>query len=265
MAHQIRYKEGDIFGVKGKKVDGKILFSQLQKYDAASLTTDYSIKLVLKGMEKYVFNGLTKTVKPGQFLLVPPGVELQTQVIEGQGATGICIYLSKDSFEERCHDLTLEPMKMPTFPLAVSTTGRDVLQKVARGGCKISPDHYLNEILDFMPQFLSHYSKKVQGIKVKKWETKLHLSENLEKARAFMDEYFSHKMNLDKIAQIACLSPFHFQRNFKTVHGVTPTQYLMKLRIQHARKLISTGMPLHQVAMKSGFRDVRYLRKCLLD
>ena len=43
------------------------------------------------------------------------------------------------------------------------------------------------------------------------------------------------------LAEVACLSRFHFLRAFKVATGVTPHRYLSDLRLDHAKALLRQG------------------------
>lgn len=62
---------------------------------------------------------------------------------------------------------------------------------------------------------------------------------------------------LTDLAAIACLSPYHFLRTFKTVTGLTPHQWLRRARLQRAAvRLANARAPVTQVALESGFEDL---------
>lgn len=48
-------------------------------------------------------------------------------------------------------------------------------------------------------------------------------------------------ITLRDMADIACLSRFHFVRAFKLHTGMTPCQYVSQLRIEHAKVLLNAG------------------------
>lgn len=48
-------------------------------------------------------------------------------------------------------------------------------------------------------------------------------------------------LSLDDMADIACFSPFHFNRLFKEVTGIPPSQFLYALRLDHAKRLLVTS------------------------
>jgi AraC-like DNA-binding protein len=59
------------------------------------------------------------------------------------------------------------------------------------------------------------------------------------------------------LAQRAGLSPFHFLRVFRKVTGVSPHQFLLRLRLNAAAlKLRSTNEPITDIAYATGFEDL---------
>lgn len=57
----------------------------------------------------------------------------------------------------------------------------------------------------------------------------------------------------------------HFRRCFKKETGLTPMAYLIRLRIEHAKRLLKqqprTGMPIAEIAYLCGFYDPRYFSR----
>lgn len=64
-------------------------------------------------------------------------------------------------------------------------------------------------------------------------------------------------VGLEDAARQAGLSPYHFLRVFRKALGVTPHQYLLRLRLGRAAKLLAEEeMPVTQVALDAGFADL---------
>jgi AraC-like DNA-binding protein len=72
-----------------------------------------------------------------------------------------------------------------------------------------------------------------------------------------IDRYPDDEQTLDRLAQGAGLSPYHFLRTFERIAGVTPHQYVMRTRVRHAamRLLAEPGTVL-DLALASGFGDI---------
>jgi AraC family transcriptional regulator len=70
----------------------------------------------------------------------------------------------------------------------------------------------------------------------------------------FIDANYASDLGLSELATVAGMSTFHFAREFKRTTGATPHQYLIKLRIERAKTLLSgSEMSLVDVGFKAGF------------
>lgn len=59
------------------------------------------------------------------------------------------------------------------------------------------------------------------------------------------------------LANVACLSPYHFLRTFKGVTGTTPHRWLTRARLRDAARRLATGSErVTQVALDVGFEDL---------
>jgi AraC family transcriptional regulator len=84
--------------------------------------------------------------------------------------------------------------------------------------------------------------------------------ERLGRVRDYIEAHLAERLSLDEIADVACLSPYHFSRSFKQAIGVGPHRYLVQRRIERAKALIrSTNHPLCWIAQEAGFTDQSHL------
>lgn len=76
---------------------------------------------------------------------------------------------------------------------------------------------------------------------------------------SFMDARFDDALGLGDFAKIAGMSPYHFIRVFRAYVGMTPHQYLTRLRLMRsAEALLATNAPITHLALASGFRDLSH-------
>ncbi len=69
-----------------------------------------------------------------------------------------------------------------------------------------------------------------------------------------MGSNYGRDLSLSDLAGVAGMSTFHFAREFKRATNSTPHQYLMKLRVDRAKELLSKSeMPLVEVGHEAGF------------
>jgi AraC-like DNA-binding protein len=60
----------------------------------------------------------------------------------------------------------------------------------------------------------------------------------LLRARDYLGTCFRERITLEKAASHACLSQFHFNRLFAQAFGETPHEFLTRVRIDEAKKLL---------------------------
>jgi AraC family transcriptional regulator len=84
--------------------------------------------------------------------------------------------------------------------------------------------------------------------------------ERLRRARGYVEAHLDEDLSLTVLADIACLSPYHFSRSFKEAAGVGPQRYVIQRRIERAKRLLrQTHQPLALIAQEAGFADQSHL------
>jgi len=87
-------------------------------------------------------------------------------------------------------------------------------------------------------------------------------SDRIREALSFARENLHLKLTVDRLAEIACLSPRQFSRAFMTETGETPAKAVERLRAEAARVLIETSSePIEAIAKQVGFADPERLRR----
>jgi YesN/AraC family two-component response regulator len=87
----------------------------------------------------------------------------------------------------------------------------------------------------------------------------------LQNAIRFIEKNFTKELKLKEIADLIHLNPQYFSRFFKKETGLTFTEYITKLRIGKAKRLLTdTDMPIYRVASEVGFSDAAYFSKVFL-
>ena len=75
----------------------------------------------------------------------------------------------------------------------------------------------------------------------------------------YIDKNFSSKITINDMANVACMSNSHFACNFKKYTGMTPNDYLNKVRISVAVKYVCLpSMTMADVAEKVGMKSASY-------
>ena len=73
----------------------------------------------------------------------------------------------------------------------------------------------------------------------------------IEKAKKYIDEHYYEPMTLETIAKAVSLHPNYFHKVFKNSFGITPREYLTKIRLNNAKNfLLSTTLSVEEISLK---------------
>jgi AraC-like DNA-binding protein len=77
------------------------------------------------------------------------------------------------------------------------------------------------------------------------------------RARDLLGEVREPSPSIEAVARAVAISPFHFIRQFQAVFGVTPHQYRIGARLDHAKRLLASGrLSVTEVCMEVGFSSL---------
>lgn len=78
----------------------------------------------------------------------------------------------------------------------------------------------------------------------------------VERAIAVMREHFREPLSLDSLADAAVFSPYHFNRFFRQITGLTPGRFLAAVRIHEAKRLLVTsGVSVTGICFEVGYNS----------
>ena len=82
----------------------------------------------------------------------------------------------------------------------------------------------------------------------------------IRKSIEYLSENYRKKdLTVSEIARKSYVSEVFFRKLFKEEFGISPQKYIVRLRFQNAKSLISTGyFSLKEVADRSGYSDYKY-------
>jgi AraC-like DNA-binding protein len=79
----------------------------------------------------------------------------------------------------------------------------------------------------------------------------------VERVISAMMQCLDQPMNNNDMADVACQSPFHFNRVFHRLTGIPPVQFHYALRLQHAKRLlISTDLRITDICLEVGYSSL---------
>ncbi|MEM6347344.1 MAG: AraC family transcriptional regulator [Bacteroidota bacterium] len=81
-------------------------------------------------------------------------------------------------------------------------------------------------------------------------------TQKIVRAKRYIDDTFGEPLDLKRLSQEAYLSKFHFLRVFKKTYRITPHQYLLRRRIDHAKEsLRENKLSVSEICYLTGFES----------
>lgn len=81
--------------------------------------------------------------------------------------------------------------------------------------------------------------------------------ERLNRVIVFIHDHLDDEIDLDRLADVACLSRYHWHRIYHSQHGETIATTVRRLRLHRAAGfLANTSMPIEAIAERSGYGGV---------
>ena len=82
--------------------------------------------------------------------------------------------------------------------------------------------------------------------------------DRLNRVTAYIYEHLDDELDLQKLAEVACLSPYHWHRIYRAVRGETVAATVKRLRLHRAAgQLAQTSMPIREIAACSGYKSLQ--------
>ena len=96
----------------------------------------------------------------------------------------------------------------------------------------------------------------------KQGQSKIEMEDNRIAKTVFPIQHLNEAIELEKLAEISCLSKDHFIRLFKKELGTTPLQYINQKKIEKAQLLLITEeLAVKEIAFQLAFDDYSYFNR----
>jgi AraC family transcriptional regulator len=84
--------------------------------------------------------------------------------------------------------------------------------------------------------------------------TRSDYAERLERVFLWLADHLDDTLDLTRLAEVACLSPYHFHRVYRSMQGETAADTVRRLRLHRAAVELITGeLPIPRVARRAGY------------
>ena len=84
----------------------------------------------------------------------------------------------------------------------------------------------------------------------------------VNKAKQYIDENYMKELTLDDVSRVVNISSYYFSKVFKEETGENFIDYLTKLRIESAKKLLkTTNKSMKEISAEVGYSDPNYFSR----
>jgi len=79
----------------------------------------------------------------------------------------------------------------------------------------------------------------------------------LDRVVDYIYDHLEEDVRIDTLAEVACLSPYHWHRIFTAMRGETVAATVKRLRLQRAAdRLANSDMPIEQIARRADYNTI---------
>lgn len=238
--------------------------------------TPFTFKTTLKGEEVYHFDNNTTKVTPSQYLLLNHGQQYSCEVERPELVQSLSIFFGtrviqdvlgclKEKDEvllENIGSWNEQPIyffeKLYNFSPQLLLVKSNIVQLLDQHrDNRLELEDLLYELLTEL--LLQHNQEKLfmDKIKVRKASTQKECYKRICYAADYLhSNYREHNIHLDKLAEIAQLSPAHLSKLFKESFLISPYQYLKQIRLEKASELLlNTALSVNEIVPLIGYED----------
>ncbi|APF37984.1 AraC family transcriptional regulator [Chelatococcus daeguensis] len=91
----------------------------------------------------------------------------------------------------------------------------------------------------------------------RKSQTRLDYAERIARVATHIAGHLDDDLSLERLAGIACLSPYHFHRIYRAMTGETAAETARRLRLHRAaHSLVASQLPIARIAARAGYGSV---------
>jgi AraC-like DNA-binding protein len=235
----------------------------------------FTIKTAFGGEENYFSSGCRYRVNDKSFLIINKGCEYSSLIDSVSPVESLALFFTTSFTAEIFHYINSRDKELldnplyyknytPDFDIYTNSSAvilerlymvRKLLKDASIDAHKL--DYLMRDIFERILSYKISEAKFVTGIPLLSLSAKKELYKRLGRVKDYIHSNYSDNISINNLAELACLCPHHLVRRFKKFYGITPHQYLTRVRIDSSKNLLVTGsMPVSEICSLAGFESV---------
>lgn len=258
-----------------RRVPAKIIYF-LNEDDSvpAHWHTNVEIECVVSGKMRFIRDGKIRWLNAGECTIINSGSVHILRSVSEERADGIGLIFSSEYLKEVCpdsenvtFDLDICPERQELFYKTIEELYYLYKERFNTGKSKEVDD---GKSYDFL--LVSSYIQKILHMMMVNFRKKEFTADppsvirqnlRIQMSVAYIDAHYSEDLSMEDMAALTGITREYFSRSFKRYTSITFFEYLNTVRLIAAfRTLISSDLPVLDIAMDSGFPDMRAFVRC---
>jgi AraC-like DNA-binding protein len=256
--------------------ENTILRGRSYFYDVYNPTPFLSIKTMRNGRALYDIDGGRFAVDDNTYLILNELHPYRIFIDSNTIVESFCVFFPMGWAEDIYRSVTVPPEQMLSEPQAKDFQSWGFFERLQSHDEVVSPVvwriqtalhedaitmGWLEDNLRLLLMRMMHVQftlyREVEQMPLARHATRLELYRRLHLARDYIHANLNRPLNLEEIAGVAHLSPYHFLRTYKQIFGQTPHKYLTQQRLERARFLLSqTRQSITDICFEIGFESL---------
>jgi AraC-like DNA-binding protein len=218
------------------------------------------------------FTNCQLPITEGTCLFVPPHAEVTLRPPPGYPLRAVLFYINNLHVQGLARGFLSHhefPFLLPIDPdnLRLNRFWEDILHEARNP--QLGSQELLSSLLQTLfihilremdvlrePQLTQALANPSEPVRSQNSETGISLAQNV---RGFIEKNYQLELSLSDLAQRIYVSPYHLAHLFKEEVGMSPIQYLIKCRIDEAKRLlVETDHSVREIAMRVGYPNANY-------
>jgi AraC-like DNA-binding protein len=210
---------------------------------------EYAIGVTIRGIQRYNLDGSLQLSYQNGVMLFNPEQAHDGMAHDESGLDYVMLYIKPQLLLE-----ALEKKDMIRFPSPIVYDDRlkQSILNLAHGILAHKDDAFCSEL------FLSLTDSLIQTDLSTEMKKDITL---IKKAKDILHAHLATGLKLDDISKELGLSKYQFIRLFKAHTGISPYQYYLNVKIEHAKQMIEKSGDIYSAVADCGFVDLTHLNK----
>ena len=216
---------------------------------------DYYLIYLISGQLEDIITNDNVLVRPGEVIIIPPNMPWKFQCT-GEHIYFYCVHFTGSEAEN-----ILNEYNLGLFPKVNKTSINNEIQKRFHrlfDGFSKKDRFKTKDLASYLDGILIEIARAVENEEFDK--------SILSKSIRYINEFYTSGIKIATLAKMENMCVTLYNKHFKSVMGMPPTKYIIKLRMQYACELLSNSeMKINEIASMCGYKDANFIIRVFKD